>query len=327
MPKLMQEIEQVIGSAKLQAEHPELFHYTKPDILRPIVEKNTIWATHFKDLSDTEEIGVLKEPLVVELERLFDEVAAGRGRAIKRKFAHFGGAKPQARKFVDSIYKATFEIGNPDRAVDAFTTSFSTHSADGDYERENGLEGQWESYGKDGFCLVFDTAEMCKILLAEHQTHDWTHLKLDPVRYLVPDVPLREHFPELVTAATRSIHQFFNSVKNPEMAITQFLEGATLLKKAKYLAEREVRIVAIPGAPGYQKQAKIENRGHVPKPLPAIKLRPDKSGRRYVNVFEGCNVMLPIKRVIVGPSRDQAAHAQLARDLVGSDRVTVSQPR
>jgi hypothetical protein len=42
------------------------------------------------------------------------------------------------------------------------------------------------------------------------------------------------------------------------MAIIQFLEGATLLKKAKYLPEREVRIVAIPGAPGYQKQAKIE---------------------------------------------------------------------
>jgi hypothetical protein len=226
----MQEVGQVIGSVKLQTDHPELFHYTGPDVLKHIVYGNTIWATHFRDLSDSKEITVLKEPMYHELVKLFDEAVAARGRNIKRRFRHYGGAPPQARRFVDSIYKATFEIDDPNRAVDAFTTSFSTHSADSEYERENGLESQWECYGKDGFCIVFDTVQMCRILKVESDKHDWTHLNLDPVRYAVEGVSLRDHFPELIAAARSSINQFLNSVRNPEMAIVQFLEGATLMK-------------------------------------------------------------------------------------------------
>jgi hypothetical protein len=63
MRHLMQEVDQVIGSVKLQTDHPELFHYTGPDVLKHIVRYNTIWATHFRDLSDSKEITVLKEPL------------------------------------------------------------------------------------------------------------------------------------------------------------------------------------------------------------------------------------------------------------------------
>jgi hypothetical protein len=66
---------------------------------------------------------------------------------------------------------------------------------------------------------------------------------------------------------------------------------------------------------------------HVWNPLPTIRPRPDGTGRRYVNLFEGSNVMLPIKRVIVGPSPLQAEHAAEARNRVGSERVTLSQTR
>lgn len=323
----MQEIEQVVGTVKLQAEHPELFHYTKPEVLRPVVESNMLWATHFKDLGDAKEISVLKEPLYHELVTLFEEEVGKRGGAIKRRFRHFGGAPPQARKFVDSVYKATFEINNPAWAVDAFTTSFSTHSADSDYERENGLESQWERYGTDGFCIVFDTIEMCRRLKVESDTHDWTHLNLEPVRYAVAGISLREHFPDLVAKARLSINMFLDGSNRTEMAIVQFLEGATLLKRADYLEEREVRIVAIPGAEGYQRLGRREKPGYVPHPLPTIRSRPDGSGKRYVNMFDGCDVKLPIKRVIVGPSQQQADHAEMARDLVGAERVVVSRPR
>ncbi|MGC1563793.1 MAG: hypothetical protein WA820_28640 [Bradyrhizobium sp.] len=113
-------------------------------------------------MAGSKEVTVLKEPLYHELVKLFDEAVAARGRDVKGRFKHYGGAPPQARKFVDSIYKATFEVDDPNRAVDAFTTSFSTHSADSEYERENGLESQWECYGNDGFCIVFDTVQMCR---------------------------------------------------------------------------------------------------------------------------------------------------------------------
>jgi hypothetical protein len=100
-------------------------------------------------------------------------------------------------------------------------------------------------------------------------------------------VSLRDHFPELIAAAKSSINQFLNGVRNPEMAIVQFLEGATLMKHADFVEEREVRIVAIPGAEGYQKQGTIEKPDYVWNPLPTIRPRPDGTGRRYVNLFEG----------------------------------------
>lgn len=85
--------------------------------------------------------------------------------------------------------------------------------------------------------------------------------------------------------------------------------------------EREVRIVAIPGAPGYQTQAAIEHADYVAKPLPIV----DPAPKRHVTMFRDAGIKLPIKRVIVGPSEHQAANAALARKFVGDDRVTLSQ--
>jgi len=49
MVGLMKAVDLVIGSVKLQAEHPELFHYTSRAGFEAIVRTNTLWATHFKD--------------------------------------------------------------------------------------------------------------------------------------------------------------------------------------------------------------------------------------------------------------------------------------
>jgi hypothetical protein len=39
MAGLIKELDIVIGSAKLQADHPELFHYTRPEGFRAIIER------------------------------------------------------------------------------------------------------------------------------------------------------------------------------------------------------------------------------------------------------------------------------------------------
>lgn len=41
-------IDAEICSARLKAEHPELFHYTGRGGFEPIVKTNTLWATHFR---------------------------------------------------------------------------------------------------------------------------------------------------------------------------------------------------------------------------------------------------------------------------------------
>jgi hypothetical protein len=321
----MREVGIVIGSAELQADHSELFHYTRAAGFESIIRSNTLWATLFRDLKDQQEIKVLKPQLTTTILELFDKAVARRGRSVRRRFEHFGGARFQANKFVASIYKSTFERSDPRFAVDAFTTSFTTHAADSQFERENGLPSQWTEYAPDGFCIVLDTAEMCRLLGLEFDKRDFTHLNLEPVRYAFEAVPLRVHFPDLEPALISSIEQFLDHVHNPEMAMIQFLQSATLLKETKYKEEREVRIVAIPGAPGYQAQAAREYPHFVAKPLPKIEPHPNGSGSRHLTIFDDLGIELPIKRVIVGPSAHQASNAALARDLVDADRVTLSQ--
>lgn len=73
MTGLVREVFSVIGSVQLQADHPELFHYTGRPAFEKIVETNTLWATHYKNLNDDEEIMVLKEPLIELMTGLFEE--------------------------------------------------------------------------------------------------------------------------------------------------------------------------------------------------------------------------------------------------------------
>jgi hypothetical protein len=154
MAGLIQELDIVIGSAKLQADHPELFHYTGAESFRAIIGSQTLWATLFRDLKDQQEIRVLKPALRAAIVDPFDRAVAKRSRAVRRRFDHYGGPTNQADRFVDSIYKSTFERNDPRFAIDAFTTSFTTHAADSPFERENGLLSQWTEYAPDGFCIV-----------------------------------------------------------------------------------------------------------------------------------------------------------------------------
>jgi hypothetical protein len=325
MAGLIKEIDIVIGNAKLQADHPELFHYTRAEGFRAIIGSQTLWATLFRDLSDQQEIRVLKPTLRATITNLFDMAVAKRSRAVRRRFDHCGGASFQAVKFVDSVYKSTFERNDPRFAVDAFTTSFTTHAADSPFERENGLLSQWMEYAPDGVCIVLDTVEMCRLLGLEFDARDYTHLNLEPMRYAAKGIPLCDHFPGLEPALISSIEQFLDGVYHPEMAMIEFLQSATLLKDPAYREEREVRIVAVPGAPGYQAQAAREHAHYVAKPLARIDPHPNGSGKLHITIFDGLALKLPIKRVIVGPSARQASNATLARDLVGSDRVVLSQ--
>jgi len=321
----IKELDVVIGSAELQANHPELFHYTSPEGFCAIMESQTLWATLFRDLSDQQEIRVLKPALRTTITDLFDKAVAGRSRAIRRMFDHHGEGVNTSRQVRRQRLQSTFERGDPQFAVDAFTTSFTTHAADSPFERENGLLGQWVQYAPDGFCIVLDTTEMCRLLGLEFDARDYTHLNLEPIRYAAEGVPLRDHFPDLEPALISSIEQFLDGAYHPGMAMIEFLQSATLAERA--------RIPGRTGGPdcGDPRRARLpgaSRQGACPlrrEATPAILPHPNGSGKLHITIFDGLAMTLPINRVIVGPSAHQASNATLARDLVGSDRVALSQ--
>jgi Protein of unknown function (DUF2971) len=233
-------------------------------------------------------------------------------------FEATGGCQKLARDFVNSLYQATFESTGGFTFVEAFITCFCTHTDDRPYVRNHGLLSQWRGYsGGDGFCIVFDTPSLCHFLAKEFDTHYWVHLQSDSVRYAVDEVPLDDLFPELVRAGAKTLEDFLLSgIKTPEMGIVEFLTGATLFKHQGFLEEREVRIVAIPGTKPLHTQGKREQPDFRDLPLPQILTQPG-NGRRYIPLFEGSILQLPIVRVIVGPSRSQTVNAEFARSVVG----------
>ena len=304
--------------------HPELYHYTGRTGFDGVVRSNSFWATHFRDLKDdpTEVVG-LRTALPPAIAARYDEIVANfkTDRIARRLWKKEGRGLGTARDFVNSLYSATFD-GKTPTALDAFVTSFSTHAADGGFEREHGLWSQWRDYaGPDGYCIVLDTKAMALLLSEECDVRYWAHLKLDPVRY--GDRPIAELFPELVEAAGRTLQQFLTKEHEPEMGVQEFLIGSTLLKNPKYIPERELRIVAIPGT---SKMSTIALREHadVFKSLPLPEIRPRNDGRRYVSVFEGKSIRLPISRVIVGPAVGAEERVAHVRSLLPGVSVFVS---
>jgi len=61
------------------------------------------------------------------------------------------------------------------------------------------------------------------------------------------------------------------------------------------------------------------------QPLPEIRPRPEpQSDKHYIALFNGLNLRLPIKRVIVGPGARQEERAEQARSIIGNIPVTIS---
>jgi hypothetical protein len=303
--------------------HPELYHYTGRAGFEGIVKSSSFWATHFHDMKDPTEVVGLRTALPPVIAAHFDKIVATfkTDRVARRLWKKEGRGLGTAHDFVNSLYGATFDKKAP-TALDAFVTSFSTHAGDGDFEREHGLWSQWRDYaGADGFCMVLDTKATGLLLAEQCDVRYWAHLKLDPVRY--GDRPIAELFPELVEAAGRTLQQFLAKVREPEMGVQEFLIGSTLLKDPEYRQERELRIVAIPGT-GNMSAIALREHSDVFKPLPLPEIRTRNDGRRYVSVFEGKPIRLPISRVIVGPAASADERVELVRSLLPGVPVSVS---
>jgi hypothetical protein len=316
-------VENVVCSVDTMSRHPELFHYTKPEAFEGIVKSQTFWASHYREMLDNDEVLLMRDLLPVAVAPRFEAIVAPLSRHDRRLFKAAGGGLGVAKDFVNSLYGATLDGKASYAVIDVYMVSFSTHSHDSDFDREHGLSSQWKEYaGPAGFCLVFDIAEMARMLGKEMDSRYWVRLTLDPVRYA--DAPIEDLFPELVHASTDTLRKFLSGVRYPEMAVPEFLAGATLLKGAGYRPEREIRIVAIPGTGRLSKQAAKEYPTDFKNlPLPEVRTQPGAT-KRYIPIFDNLGLKLPIKRVIVGPGDRQDERAAIARLLVGDMPVFCS---
>jgi hypothetical protein len=317
-------VENVICSVETMSQHPELYHYTKPAAFEGIVGSQTLRCSHFREMLDADEVRLMRDLLPSAVAPRMDAIVQNLSRKMRRLWNASGRGAKTSRDLVNALYEATFDGKAIYSAIEAYLFSFSTHAGDSAFDREHGIRSQWDNYaGPEGYCLVFDIVEVAQMLGREMDARYWSRLTLDPVRYA--DRPVEDIFPELVNASADTLRQFITGVRFPEMAVPEFLSGTTLLKGAAYKAEREIRIVAIPGTAKTAKYTAKEypDQFDATAPLPEVRVRPE-TGKRYIALFHGLDLRLPIKRVIVGPGGQQEERALRARTILSDVPVTMS---
>ena len=173
---------------------------------------------------------------------------------------------------------------------------------------QNGLLSQWRGYGLDGgYAIVFDRAEMGKLLDRESKIYHEERLSLGEVQYRlgddvsVSDTKVLEHIRRIRDAVSE-----YYRTKNIEQLYPAFYSNTLLsgfCKHRGFEEEHEVRIVIAepsiemgpdpqkPGGKPYRKAHSYLRNGAA---VPCIHLFEDQS-------LES----LPIRRIIVGPHPDK----------------------
>lgn len=311
-------------------DHPELHHYTTLAGLRGILSSNTLWATHFQELNDSTELMVIRDPLIAELTASFMEIIRARRRRrlrVDRAVNAVGGLKRAAVQMADTmirlLYASTLTTeegleGVKDLKGPVFITSFCTHTNQ-PYERDNGLLSQWRAYGGDGgFAIVFDSRGLLELFNRELMTHSYMKLSLNEAKYIFPHKPVSEVFPRLRLACDAFAKALLDgeAAERPSDMFTDFIHAAVSCKHHAFYEEREVRLAVQPATEGWRSEIRksVEGKYFVP---------PSKASREVGGVeravlFEGLDVKLPVKRIIVGPSGKQAENRLKAQELVGA---------
>ena len=312
-----------IAESSFASGHPELHYYCDFGGLEGIFTIQTIWATNYRQLNDTKEAKMLKTPLVAALTARFRSVVEDRQHArreVRKAIEEVGGdldriVSDLARDLVNSYYQSADDL-------DFYVACFCTHATD-DYAREHGLLSQWRGYGgaDGGYCIVFDTAAIIPMLQKEHEAHYWTlPPKLALVHYATRHFSIDDFFKPLIEELDRLLFALLSGAAPPEKAMGYFLWSAPLLKHQGFMEESEARIVVIPGTKRDYDNVVAEYGDVINLPLKKICDRTDARGfRQHVVLFEGLGLKLPIKRVIIGPSRDQDAKFDKAQRLLGPD--------
>lgn len=303
--------------------HSSLYHYTSWEGLKGIVESNTLFATHAKFLNDSSElysaasllIGLLK-PSVQKLVEEFSKVPEV-NKAIKRDGSIEHHCDAIVQEIVSHFYKTT--------GTDFYICSFFGTPAD-PYTRKNGLLSQWRGYGKQqGFAIEFDTLKLEQHYHNESKSYDYTFTSFGDVVYGEDHPKFTEdflpHFEALKIYVLNNLKKELGELVDIDeySGFVPFCYCISMLKHVGFREEQEVRIAVSPLADRddfIKTLTRLTKKDFKPKPVYS-RVR-NSAPIPFVKLFDFKHGGLPIKRVIVGPSKDKVDVAFAARKLLGS---------
>lgn len=310
----------------VEAQHPELHHYTNWRGLSGIWTSGVLYATRYDRLNDRTEVEHLRQFFKHSLRDrlrlvLIEQKKKGglkRSLAIRRQGGVLQFSKIVTDAFVDGLYKTTFDVSIPDAAFAIpFVTSFCTHEGDASYEKNNGLLSQWRGYGKDDerYAIVFETKKLVEMLKS---TEVNLFTSFMDVIYNDETFYFEQRYPDLLNGAAK-YYQHRDDLPDElsQNLFRSFVIAAARFKHRGFREEREVRIVSF-----------VQTRKHVESLYKKYGFTPPQSysykkihsigGIERILLFDLSDVKhLPMKRIIVGPHRDQANLVAKVKEFTG----------
>lgn len=312
-------------NAKLQKTedvHPQLYHYTKWEGVKGILENNNLWATNVRYMNDSSEyhiasrfmsesIGPMVRGKIIENSKNNEEV--------KKYIADNGGLDFQTSKMVRDCIQSLYQV----TGEEFYIASFCSTPKD-NYTEQNGLLSQWRGYGSDiGFCLVFNTKKLFSMLEKEVEQFYYGPSHLSDVVYshevhrfekeLGTDLKTIEEF------VSQTLNSIINNLAPPSgtEAMVSFHMVATRIKHQAFDEEQEVRLVAAPTVKKRELVLLYNAANGAPKKTKEIKYRQWKNmSAPYIELFGRDFPMLPIEKIIVGPGKNNSQAEDLIRRLV-----------
>jgi hypothetical protein len=280
-----------------------IFHYTSNEGAIGIINSGCLFATHYKYLNDARELQLARDIIIPIFEAEFREEAyklIREGKLQQDFILEYGNQvfRAEATKLFDIALRTT------DNHTPVFIASFCRHDLhSGEYQ--NGLLSQWRGYGSSGGCAIeFDEHQLLDLVEAERQKYAYTHVALADVRYDTYDDAVNKQAIEGVAAAV--LRHLVDRSEETEAAYKERIHKvydaiavvSPTLKTPGFREECEVRIVA----PCMRPSAAEEYPDRERRPI-LLRFR-NGAPVPYIRLFDGVG-QLPIRRLVVGPQRDQ----------------------
>lgn len=323
-----------MDNRKIWEAHPELFHYTSRAGLKGILESQCLWATHYRHLNDSSELQLMRAELADRIYPIIKEKVLERHNeanlSVKRKMKQAGGviriSRDEATRLADTFYRTAFiRTDTRPPITEPYITSFCAHTDDEKYVHDNGLLSQWRGYAKGGFAIVFDTKKLCDLYVAEFKHYYSANCSLGDVVYQDDEKAFEDNFSEPLERIRNELKAFADTGNmEPRKIFGDILSMFTRLKHKGLREEREVRAVAYPMTKELEDAYKRLDSNYKPsgKPLKEIMRRPD--GAPYIETLNlDGKSRLPIKRIIVGPQKDQEKVKREIEAILADPKIQV----
>ena len=308
-------------------EYAELMHYTTVEGLTGIVSNDCLWASNYEFLNDTKEIehffdvrlGELVSRQVSKYENEL-KLAPENAKSVAADGGFDNVVRLDADDLTEILRKVTLKFNNP--------YIFSMSATADPLVAQNGLLSQWRGYGSDGgYAIVFDTAELERLLKSEVETYHYQHVQLADAHYHGIEFvnkpvacEVLEWEAELSAGIARFIRE--SSAVEIEDCFDAISSLSFLYKHWGFSEEHEVRVVAIPADREVARLTEAKGETRLPRPIKTF-LRGGLPVP-YLDLFarssaEQGRVHLPIKKVIVGPHREGAIRKQAVQLLLAAN--------